>query len=147
RGLDRRFLGGGGIRLRILDQKKISIYYNLGFMQEHERWDNPQEEGVKATTNIPKATNHVTFRYGPNQNVDMNLVLYYQVGRDNIERQYRNRWNIISNINFKINRYLSFRVSFSSSYDDRPIVPITKFIYSISNGIQFSFDTAQKSKS
>ena len=149
RGLDKRYLGGAGIRLNLINKEKFLLATGHGLMYEHEQWDNPlfQDDPdnfpEEAIANILKSANYVTFRWSLKEYLDMNAICYYQVG--SFEDIMRHRLNADANLNVKINEFINFRVNFTFAYENEPIVPITKFIYSISNGIQFKI-SKNKSK-
>ncbi len=150
RGLDQRFLTAAGFRFNWITQEKFSLSTGHGLMFEHEIWDNPLAEDnpetipAQETANITKSANYISVRWALKDYLDFNTICYYQVGR--FEEVIRNRINMDANLNVKLNNFLTFRVNFSCAYENQPIVPITKFIYSISNGIQFNFGKTQKKK-
>ncbi len=138
RGLDERYLTGGGIRIKIADKSWYSLYLGLGIMYEHEQWDDPQVEGREVITDILKSANYLSARVELTNYLDFNFICYYQGGKDNVFLKFRNRFNSDTNLSVKVNEMISLRTSFVWAFDTDPVVPITKFIYSISNGIQFN---------
>lgn len=145
RGLDHRLLGGGGIRLRILENKKVLLFLGIGGMFEQEKWQNPAEEGVSVTTDYLKSSNYFSTRIELQPYIHFNLIAYYQVGYDNAEQVARHRINTDTNLEFKISKILSFRVSLFTAFENAPVVPITKFTYSISNGLSIKLEKMKKS--
>lgn len=138
RGLDERYLGGGGFRFDLIEKPKLTIDLGVGLMYEHEQWEDPNEDSRKVKTDFVKSSNYVILRYALKPFIDFNMVTYYQVGRDNLFKRFRHRINTDANFNVKISNLISFRTSFSCAFDNAPIVDITRFIYSVSNGIQFN---------
>ena len=51
----------------------------------------------------------------------------------------RNRVSGDANLVFKLNNTLSFRTGFNCTFEDKPIVPVTRFVYAITNGVQVNF--------
>ena len=139
RGMDLRWLGGGGIRLRVHDDENTSLYIGIGGMYEREIWEVPLTEDAIRTTNIWKSTNYVASRVKVNENIDFNIIAYYQTGYDFASDFFRHRVSADANIIVKVTNRLSFRTSFNATYENRPVVPIAKFVYSLTNGIQISF--------
>ena len=146
RGLNIRWLAGGGLRFNIVNKDKFLLALGVGAMYEFEEWREPLDdstrnvlEGQLVAAEIPKSTNYLTTNFTINDFIFFNMILYYQVGYDQTVEFFRHRINADSNLTFKFNNKLSFIVSGSFSFENRPIVPITKAIYSISNGLQYSF--------
>lgn len=136
--LDYRFLLGGGFRFRLLDTEHTHIFANLGVMYENERWNDPDEAGRERQVDFLKSANHVRLRTDIHDRFSINTVLYYQVGYDERASLFRHRVNTETNLLFEISNLLDFKVSFSAAYENKPIIPITRFIYALSNSIQFN---------
>ncbi|WP_439883042.1 DUF481 domain-containing protein [Pontibacter sp. MBLB2868] len=139
RGLELRTLAGGGLRLALLREKDVSVYFGTGLMQEHEEWEDPEEEGRLVTSDLFKSTNYISTKAKISDNVSTESIVYYQVGHDAKADIFRNRVSGDVSLNFKLNTKLSFRTNFSCTYEDEPIVPVTHFVYAITNGIQVAF--------
>ncbi|WP_051295888.1 DUF481 domain-containing protein [Eisenibacter elegans] len=139
RGLDQRFLGGGGIRLRLIESEKLSITAGIGAMWEHERWQEPYEEALVREINMPKTSNYLRIRWQLNEQISFNTIGYYQYGLDPVFQRQRHRISNDTNLNIKLSQRLSFRCALNFAYESDPIVPITPLIYSLSNGIRFNF--------
>ncbi|MEM6299775.1 MAG: DUF481 domain-containing protein [Bacteroidota bacterium] len=139
--LDYRFLGGGGFRYEAINSKSLLVFLGVGGMYEVERWNDPTTEPEeKVTVDFLKSTNYISLRWHLKEYLNLNSVLYYQTTYDQNLSGFRHRLNIEINLNVSINKTLSFRTTFLAAYENAPIVPITKFIYSISNGIQFNLN-------
>ncbi len=139
RGMRIRWLGGGGIRYRIFDEEKASLYVGIGAIYEREVWKVPLVEGALRAINLWKSSNYISHRVKINPHMDFNLIAYYQTGYDNGQDFFRHRMSIDANLLIKVFSRLSFRTSFNAAYENQPIVPIPKFVYSLTNGIQLSF--------
>ncbi|MFD1188475.1 DUF481 domain-containing protein [Pontibacter rugosus] len=139
RGLELRTLAGGGLRFRLLKAESSGIYLGSGLMQEHEEWEEPDEESQIIVSDLIKSTNYLSMRAKLNANVTVDGITYYQVGyADSIEK-WRNRVSGDVSLQFKLNNRLTFKVNFTCTYEDEPIVPITNFVYTLSNGLQVQF--------
>jgi len=138
RGLAPRWIFGGTFRNKLVDSDKITFVLGLGALYENETWFHPFEENFVEVDFI-KSSNYVSFRWTVNEYVDMNMVNYYQVGYDRTIEALRNRISGTINLNTKISDRFSFNNSFEYSYEDKPIVPITKFIFALRSGISFDF--------
>ncbi|MCC5917218.1 MAG: DUF481 domain-containing protein [Cryomorphaceae bacterium] len=139
RRLNPRILVGTNMRVRLVRNKKITLNYGIGTMYEWERWEHPHDlENIDVQ--FIKINTYFTFRAAINDNLDYNGTLYYQVGYDPKINNFRNRVFHTSNIITKVTKRLSLNLSFEIQYEDRPIIPITPLIFSIRNGLIFSFD-------
>lgn len=138
RGLHPRLLAGGGIRTTLLDKKKLTLHFGVGAMFEHEEWERPYDPGEKVIMNLVKSTNYIIARWKINDNVKINGIAYYQTGYDNGINALRNRVSGEVNLNVNITKRLRFITTLTANYEDKPIVNITPFIYSLTNGISFT---------
>ncbi|MBD1396285.1 DUF481 domain-containing protein [Pontibacter sp. JH31] len=139
RGLERRVLTGGGLRYKVYHSEKTSIFAGTGFMHEHESWKDPEQEGVSRISNLPKSTNYISLRAKLSEQVETNNIAYFQTGYDPDISRMRNRVSGELGINVRLWSRLSMKTNFSCTYEDRPIVPVTRFIYAITNGLQVEF--------
>lgn len=139
RGLETRWLGGGGLRLNIVKKENFSLTSGTGIMYEIEEWESPGEDDRIIESNLLKSTNYISTRVKVNEHVDFNTITYYQTGHDDEISAFRHRISADANINVKLTDKLALRTTFNCTYENRPIVPITKFIYAITNGIQVNF--------
>ncbi|MFD2999167.1 DUF481 domain-containing protein [Pontibacter toksunensis] len=139
RGLEFRSLAGGGIRYRLLQTKNATIYVGTGVMHEHEEWENTGEATNIVVSNLLKSTNYVSLKAKLNDNVSTEGILYYQVGYANVIEKFRNRVSGDITLVVKLTNRFNLRTNFNCTYEDEPVVPITNFVYSISNGVQVQF--------
>ena len=140
RGLDRRLLAGGGLRLRLIKSKKLDLHYGLGGKFEEEMWQNPKSEvPLLVNTDFWKSTQYLSVFYRINEQARLNTIVYHQATYDQTVGYFRQRYMGDIQLTFGLSKWLSFRSNFNFAYDNAPIVDITKFIYNISNGIQVSF--------
>lgn len=143
RGLESRYLSGGGLRYTFVNEEKVRLAVGVGAMYERERWRVPvSEESAVAEpyliTYFLKGTNYLSGRWQVNEYVDFNSIVYYQTGYDRKIKGLRNRFSIDANLNARLGRRLTFFTNFTAAYDSRPVVPIVNFIYSLNNGIKMS---------
>lgn len=137
RGLEPRVIAGGGIRKNLIKNEALTFVLGVGLMYENERWIHPTEGNV-VNVSFLKSSNYLSFRYTLNEFLDLNTMNYYQVGYDNGISSFRHRISSITTLNTKITSKFSLTNSLEINYEDKPIVPITKFIFAFSTG--FSLD-------
>lgn len=137
RGLDPRLILGGSLRLRAFESDKANLVIGLGGFYEKERWLHPQtEEPVEV--DFAKLSSYVSVRRTLAERVDFNAVVYYQTGFDPEIGDFRHRLSSNINLNTQITKRFSFNNSFEMSFEDKPIVPITRFIYALRMGLLIS---------
>lgn len=134
RGLNPRLIGGSAARYRLLDKEDSEIMLGIGAFYEYEWWTHPSTGDI-IEIGLVKSTNNIVFRHTFNEYIHINGVFYYQFGYDNNISRVRNRYSSDLNLNSKITERLSLTTHFDFSYEDRPIVPITRFIYTFRIGV------------
>ncbi|MDX5420547.1 MAG: DUF481 domain-containing protein, partial [Hymenobacteraceae bacterium] len=139
RGLELRTLAGGGVRLALLRKEDVNLSLGTGVMHEHEEWENPDQDDKLVTSDLLKSTNYISTKIQFNEHISTDAITYYQVGYDSGIDKFRNRVSGDLTLNFKLNNRLTFRTNFNCTYEDEPIVPVTNFVYAITNGIQVQF--------
>lgn len=136
RGLDIRTILGNGVRYEIMNKKLWEMYLATGIMWEHEKWQHPYESQI-IRSDILKLTNYISVNWTINGILNLNNVFYYQAGL--FQDLWRNRFSNWLILNTKITRKLSLKNELITNFEDKPIVPITKFIYSFETGISYNF--------
>lgn len=134
-----RFLMGGGIRFRLLESTKSSLRFGVGAMSETERWKAIQLDNSVISKHTIKTSDYIGFETKFNDQVDLHLIVYYQGGLDADDDVFRNRVSGDVQFQIRITDKLSFINSFSCQYEDRPIIPIKKLVYSLTNGLNWKF--------
>lgn len=138
RGLDPRWIFGGSVRHSIVKTEKFTFLFGVGGMYEFEKWQVPNSEEI-VETSLFKSSNYITLRASINKYVDFNMVNYYQVGYDRSISAFRNRVSNSTIMNTKLTEKFSITNTFEISYEDRPVVPITKVIYAFKTGLSINF--------
>lgn len=134
-----RWLAGVGMRIRLLSTLNSSVYFGTGIMREDEKWNDKTMTDATIRKEIWKTTNYLRANIIFNEAVNLSLVAYYQGGRDKESDLFRSRINSDVHLNVGITGKLSFITSFSMQYDYRPIIPIKKYNYSLTNGLKYDF--------
>lgn len=139
RGMESRWLGGGGLRFRLKKTEKSSVYVGIGGMYEQETWDYPGPSEAMLTTRIWKSSNYISGRFTLNEHISLNLITYYQTGYDYDADYFRHRISGDLNLLINVTSKLSLTTTIFGGYENRPVVPISKVVYSVTNGIIVSF--------
>lgn len=134
-----RFLEGGGIRLRLISREATRFFVGVGAMYEKENWTSFEDEESMIHKNLFKTSNYISYQQAINEHVKFNIIAYYQGGYDDDDDVFRHRISGEAVFNFKLTNRLALNTSFSTQYEDKPIIPISNFVYSLTNGFKFSF--------
>lgn len=138
RGLSDRYLLGAGARWRAYQDKKFMFGFGTGPMYENEIWNKQNESGY-TDVKFLKLSTYMIARWDISDNIHSNTIFYYQTGYDRQINTTRNRISSSTNINIKISTFLAYSVSVTMAFEDKPIIPITRFIYEIENGLILTF--------
>jgi len=139
RGMQSRRLAGGGIRFRIYREKKSSLYAGTGVMYEREEWERPGGEEGTEELRLWKNSSYLTSRLQLRENIAFSSIVYFQTGYDADQDFFRHRVSADINILINVTSKLALQTAVGLAYENRPVVPIPKFIYRVTNGIQLSF--------
>ena len=139
RGLDSRWLAGTGFRIKLVKSKNTDLIFGPGVMYEYEKWQSPIEGDPYRVAKLYKSTNYLSIRRKINDHIEFNAISYYQTGYDNSIDNFRHRVSGDVNLTISVTDKLSLLTTFNCTFENRPIVPVTKFIYSITNGLAYSF--------
>ena len=111
-------------------------------MYESETWK--KFDGDLEQINLVKSSNYVGAVIHLNEQIRLDITGYYQVGYSQQLDQLLRRLSADLNFSIKINERLNYVTSFQLQYEARPIIPINKFIYSLTNGLNFKFWLIQR---
>jgi len=134
-----RYLFGGGFKFQLIDKEKSHLHIGLGMMNETEKWRSPTEQNNLIERNIWKTSNYINGHVKLSEHINFDIVTYYQGGYDDKSDLFRNRVSGDAILTVEISNKLSFLTNFSAQYEDRPIIPINNFIYTLTNGLKYSF--------
>ena len=108
-------------------------------MREHERWTSLEDDQVEVTPELWKLSTYLSMNTQLNDYVKFIFIGYYQSGYDDSIEDFRHRLNASASLVVKINKLLSLTTNVNYQYEDKPVIPINKEIYSITNGLRLSF--------
>lgn len=139
RGLEARWLAGTGLRIKLIEDENTTFIFGPGIMYEYENWQSPLENQKFRKAKLIKSTNYLSLRKKITTFIDFNSIAYYQTGYDKIMEGFRHRISGEINLSINVTNKLSLATSFNCTFENRPIVPVTKFIYAITNGLEYNF--------
>ncbi len=136
-GLIQRYLLGCNLRVQLLNNTKMDIYYGLGVMYENEQWNY---DGVINPDLIPidwkvikndfyKTNQYVKAAISLSDNCDVVSAIFLQNKIDDFMNTYR--LSNYTTFNIRINSKFYFAISGDISYDNKPVVPIKNTFYSM----------------
>jgi hypothetical protein len=142
RGILHRALVGMNARYNITKSNGFDFNSGLGLMYEAEKWAYTAVDSSKIPAGAtPVVSEHIKanaylrldWKPGANNDITCNLFLQTRVDRFKPRIAPHVQWTI------QAGKHIGFMVAFTGLYDTAPVVPIEKFYYSLSNGIQVSF--------
>ncbi|MGK7389837.1 MAG: DUF481 domain-containing protein [Candidatus Cyclobacteriaceae bacterium M2_1C_046] len=133
-----RYLLGGGLKLKILDGSKGSLFAGIGIMNEIEHWQPFGTENI-VDKQIWKNTNYLSGDIQPSENFKINITSYYQGGYDDESDIFRSRISGDLQISAQITGKLAFTTNFILLYESDPIININPVVYSLTNGLKLNF--------
>ncbi|WP_340104239.1 DUF481 domain-containing protein [Rhodohalobacter sp. 8-1] len=133
-GLNERYLAGASVRYRFLDNQNIRGSLVTGAMFEHEQWVLEDESTVE--NNLLKSTSNIAVRGQLTETTQLLLIGYYQARPDQF---FKPRVTSENQLNMEISKYLTYRVKFTLTYESEPIGDTPDLIYTLKNGLVFSF--------
>src|SRR5690606_15658735 len=142
RGLEERELAGFTFRFDIRSNERIVLSFNTGAMYEHEYWVGEirryaiDNENKIAETKFIKSTSNFAMRYKIKTGISIFSLTYYQARFENF---FSPRIISDTQLQFAINKYLSFTTQYVFTFDDNPIINNTQMIYSLNQGIAIKF--------
>lgn len=139
RRLEHRFLAGAGIRTALLLSENVNLYIGNSLMYEFEQWQMPNTVDEKVTNRLPKLSNYLSTRAKFNEHVELNAIIYYQTGYDQLISDFRHRLSGETNFSARLNGKVRFKTTFNCTIDNQPVVPLTHFLYSLTTGLQAGF--------
>lgn len=136
RNMELRLLMGGGYRWNIL-RKKNSLYTGLGVFNEYERWNGETGEIEKQ---LWKFNSYLSADIRLSATTNINAIVYFQSGWDDAIDAFRNR--VSGHLEFKNTLSERFKLKMTSNFllDDKPIIPLNKFIYEVFFGVEYVFN-------
>lgn len=132
RNMDRRLLAGAGLRFKLIDNSQSKIAAGTGLMVEKERWSAIEKS-------LLKSTSYLSFAHSFNERVQFSTIGYFQSGYDENIEAFRNRISGEFILSAQIIGSLSYKTTFFIFYEDKPVEPVNKLIFTLTNGIVWRF--------
>ena len=141
-GMDHRIVLGNNLRFKFLEKRKADLYFASGIFQEWERWN---WSGVKPelipngasdrVRNMLRLNEYLKYAIKLSDQVDISTVSYLQFPLKG--KFFQPRWHFDTNVFLHVGKHLSFTVSWNHIIDNNRLVPIDRFYYSFSTGLQY----------
>ena len=139
RGLRARWLIGAGLRVKLIENENTTFIFGPGLMYEFEDWVSPTESKESRQVDLIKSSNYLSLNRKLNDQINLNTIAYYQTGYDDHIESFRHRVSGEVNISISITEKLSLATAFNCTFENKPIVPVNKFIYTVTNGLTYNF--------
>lgn len=139
RGLRARWLIGAGLRVKLIEKENTIFIFGPGLMYEYEDWESPIESQESRRVDLIKSTNYLSLNKKVTDQINFNTIAYYQTGYDDHIEGFRHRISGEANISITITSKLSLATAFNCTFENKPVVPVNKFIYTVTNGLEYNF--------
>lgn len=139
RGLRTRWLVGAGLRIKLIANESTTFIFGPGVMYEFEDWVSPIENQESRKVDMIKSSNYLSLNKKLTDQVNLNTIAYYQTGYDDSIASFRHRVSGEINLTINITQKLSLATAFNCTFENKPIVPVNKFIYTVTNGLEYNF--------
>ena len=130
--MERRSLYGLGVRNKLVDKKRITLFGGLGFMTESEVYNTKLEDDK----NLLRSTNYLNANFSISENIQLINTIYFQLSTFE-EKDYRLLFESI--FEYKLNDNLEFSFELNYRYDNQPHGDLGKIYYDVKNGITYRF--------
>ena len=143
-GLNDRSLGGLNARFKFLENRKSDLYIGLGAFYEVENWNPFISAYAYSNSNVQSKVHREMFRLNMmakfalkiSKNIDFAGISYLQSPlNSNFSKP---RWFFDSNLNFIVNKHISFNIHYDHNLDLYRALPIENYYYSLTTGIQIN---------
>ena len=134
KGLKRRHLFGGNIRINFYNDSTISLSMGTGAFYENENWVDT-DENTFLNSNF-KSNNYISVNWIINEWANFFLTSYYQAPFDNFLSP---RLILESNLQMKFTENFAYDVRFETNVDRTPVVEAGRLTYLLSSGFRYSF--------
>jgi len=143
-GLNDRSLGGLNARFKFLENRKSDLYIGLGAFYEVENWNPFISAYAYSNSNVQSKVHREMFRLNMmtkfalkiSKNIDFAGISYLQSPlNSNFSKP---RWFFDSNLNFIVNKHISFSIHYDHNLDLYRALPIENYYYSLTTGIQIN---------
>ena len=143
RGMIHRYLGGANLRYNFWHKREWEMSFATGFFYEDELWDYRAVDSGKIPPNPVavksgklRSNSYVKWEGSPGKTSNISIILYYQAP---VTDFFDPRISLNVNFTVNISKHFALGLLYASLYDAKPVVPITKFYYSLANSLTFKF--------
>jgi hypothetical protein len=142
RGIRYRALGGINVRYNFWKGDRFDLNCGAGPMYETEKWDYTAVDSGKVPLNAQpivrrlwKINSYLRLDWKISANSDVTFNVFLQTRPDRFQPRIapHAQWDI------KAGKHVGFSIAYTGLYDTRPVVPIEKFYYSLSNSLLLNF--------
>ncbi|XZF14160.1 DUF481 domain-containing protein [Chitinophagaceae bacterium MMS25-I14] len=143
-GLIRRSLAGGNIRYNFFKQDKLELTAATGLMYEEEEWDYDAVDSSETpahpefpVTKYIKSTSYIKCDWKSSANSHVSFTVFLQERPDAFFKYPR----IAHSVHWIVaaGKHVNIDINYSGMYDPHPVVPISKYYYSLATSLLFHF--------
>ena len=142
-GMDERILAGANLRFMAVHKDDNDMFAGIGLMGEWETWnykgvrglDNPELLPLVVVKKI-RINQYLKWAWKISDKTDFVIANFIQLPLDNLEKP---RIASSAAVNFRLLKWLGLAINYDSMYDLDPVVPISKYYYSLRSTLNLVF--------
>jgi hypothetical protein len=132
-----RNLLGGGFRFTVADKDNVDLHMGTGLMYEQEKWREVEGDPASDFQKVLlKTSSYVGLEFDLADHSQFTLWGLHQMGYDQGEAIFRNRYAGEAVLSFHITKRLTWINRFSYFYDVHPLIPINQTYFQLVNGLR-----------
>jgi hypothetical protein len=143
-GMEYRYVAGNNLRMKFLEQRKSDLYLGSGIFYEWEKWNWSGVKEPQQQLNRPiiqrtmfRLNQYLKYAIKLSDQVDFSAISYLQFP---LKGSFLHpRWYTDANLFLGLGKKITFIVHWDHIFDSFRPVPIDKFYYSFSTGLQLNF--------
>jgi len=143
-GMDYRYVAGNNLRMKFLEQRKSDLYLGSGIFYEWEKWNWSGVKEPQQQPNRPiiqrtmfRLNQYLKYAIKLSDQVDFSAISYLQFPLKG--HFFQPRWYTDANLFLGLGKKISFIIHWDHILDGNRAVPIDKFYYTFSTGLQLNF--------
>jgi hypothetical protein len=130
--LKNRSLAGMGLRVKLSESDRTTIFLGIGAMQENETYGLQTEPGKK----LIRSTNYLKYTWKLSDNIQLNNTAYFQVSSSD-SKDFRLLYD--GGLDIALNNSFSIAIELNYRYDNDPHGSLGNTYIQVANGITFVF--------
>jgi len=128
---------GGGLRFKVINNKKVTSRIGTSIFYEYEKYEVDKSSLHSETTELFRFSSYITFLICLNDNFSILSTTYLQPAINNL-----NDFRVLSDngLNFRLGKNIDLTITINLMYDSEPADGVENFDLINKLGISFNFE-------